>query len=154
MANPDNVARVDAVLLADGFFTAYSDVKKKVIAESSLGKWIALEAAAARGDKLFTITHTAIPTSGYPSVEDTVGKLLELTACDKEPSGSVGPAGMHETYDVDRGSFHVKGYAGVLAGDHVKQLQNMGETSWPYLKERWEGSVTTGANRALAAPGR
>lgn len=148
LSNPRDLARVDAVLLADGFFTAYADVKKKVIAEANLGKWVELEAAAAQGDKLFTITHTAIPTSGYPSVEETVGKLLDLTACTKESSNTAGPAGMRGTYVVDRGSFHVKGYAGVLAGDHVKQLQNMGETSWRYLEERWEESDAARANRA------
>jgi hypothetical protein len=44
---------------------------------------------------------------------------------------------MHETYTVDRGAFHVKGYEGVTAGDHIKQITAMGETLYPYLKARW-----------------
>ena len=38
---------------------------------------------------------------------------------------------MHETYVVDRGAFHVKGYEGVTAGDDIKQINAMGRCSTP-----------------------
>jgi hypothetical protein len=68
----------------------------------------------------------------------------------------VGPRDMHETYVVDRGAFHVKGYEGVTAGDHIKQIHAMGETLYPYLKARWEQPEAGGATAAAArasAPG-
>jgi len=139
MSEPANAEKVDAVLLADGFFTSFTNVKKRVINTASLERFVALADSAGKGDKLFAITHSAIPTVDYPSVEETVTKLLELTSNTKTPSTQVGPRNMHETYVVDRGSFHVKGYEGVTANDHINQIRAMGETLWPYLKARWDG---------------
>jgi hypothetical protein len=61
-----------------------------------------------------------------------------MTSTPKTPSTAIGPRNMHEIYSVDRGSFHVKGYEGLLAGDHIKQIHAMGETLYPYLKTRWQ----------------
>jgi hypothetical protein len=138
MSEPANVEKVDAVLLADGFFTSFTNVKKRVINTPSLERFVTLVDSASKGEKLFAITHSSIPTQDYPSVEETVAKLLELTSNTKTPSTNVGPRNMHETYVVDRGAFHVKGYEGVTAGDHIKQINAMGETLYPYLKARWE----------------
>lgn len=145
LSEPSNLDKVDAVLLADGFFTSFTNPKKRVINTASLDRFVALVDLASKGDKLFAITHTAIPTQDYPSVEETVAKLLELTSSTKTPSSNVGPRNMHETYVVDRGAFHVKGYEGVTAGDHIKQINAMGETLYPYLKARWEQPETAAA---------
>lgn len=138
LANRELAAQVDAVLLADGLFTSYSNLEKKTINTESLAPFVELAAAATRGEKLFVITHTAIPTTGYPSVSDTVSKLLELAALERVPSsGEVGSRHLQRTYVVDRGDLHVHGYAGVTATDHINQIRAMGETVYPYLRDRW-----------------
>ena len=153
MSDPANADKVDAVVLADGFFTSFTNVKKRVINTASLERFVALADTAGKGDKLFAITHSAIPTADYPSVEETVAKLLELSSNTKTPSSNVGPRNMHETYVVDHGSFHVKGFEGVTAGDHIKQINAMGETLYPYLKTRWEqGDATASTTLAAGAP--
>jgi hypothetical protein len=150
MSEPSNLEKIDAVLLADGFFTSFTNPKKRVINTASLERFVALVDSASKGDKLFAITHSAIPTQDYPSVEETVAKLLELTSSTKTLSTNVGPRNMHETYVVDRGAFHVKGYEGVTAGDHIKQINAMGETLYPYLKARWEQPEPSAATAATA----
>ena len=45
---------------------------------------------------------------------------------------------MHQFYKVDDGSFHIAGFEGTRAADHVRQLHAMGETAYPYLKARWD----------------
>jgi len=60
----------------------------------------------------------------------------------KIPSVALGPYDMQQFYEVDEGSFHVHGYRGTEARDHVRQLQGMGETVVPYLKARWDDSLT------------
>lgn len=152
LSDPENVEKVDAVLLADGFFTSFTNVKRRVINTASLERFVHLVDSASKNDKLFAITHSSIPTLDYPSVEETVAKLLEMTASSKSASNLVGPRDMHETYVVDRGGFHVKGYEGVTAGDHIKQIQAMGETLYPYLKTRWEPSAAGGATARASAP--
>jgi hypothetical protein len=146
LASRELAEKVDAVLLADGFFTSYTNLEKKTINTESLSPFVALAAAAMRREKLFVITHTAIPTTGYPSVTDTVGKLLELASVSRGPAApEPGPRQMRQTYAVDRGDFHVHGYAGVTAADHVNQVRAMGETIYPLLHDRWEPPPRTQA---------
>lgn len=138
LSDPQMEARVDAVLLADGFFTSFTNIKRRTMYTEPLEKFVRLVQAAERGDKLFAITHTTIPTGDYPSTQEVVGKLLDMASLQKVPSSALGPRGMHEIYEVAHGSFHVKGYEGVTASDHIKQIQAMGETLYPYLKLRWD----------------
>ena len=139
--------RVDAVLLADGFFTSYLDEKRRLMNVAPLEKFARLAESATHEGKLFAITHTTIPTVGYPSVNETVAKLLEMTSSTKVPTDIIGPPNMHAIYTVDRGNFHVKGYQGVLAKDHIRQISFMGETLWPYLKTRWDRDSATDAGK-------
>lgn len=148
---PANAERVDAVLLADGFFTSFSDPRKRLLHVTPLEKFARFANAATKNDKLFAITHTSIPTGDYPSTTECVGKLLEMTADTKVVSSLVGPRNMREIYSVDHGSFHVKGYDGLRAGDHIRQIQAMGETLYPYLKNRWEPSIANTATAPRAA---
>lgn len=146
------VPRIDAVLLADGFFTAFTDPKKRTVDTHSLEKFARFAEAAKRDEKLFTLTHTAIPTGPYPSVQECASKLLEMVHEQKTIATNDGPRQMHAIYTVDEGSFHVHGYDGTQAADHVKQLQAMGETTYPYLKARWEKQDANQAPPARSAP--
>lgn len=151
MSDPAAAERVDAVIVADGFFTSLTNIKKRTVNAASLERFATLAGAASKNEKLFTITHSSIPTVDYASTEETAAKLLEMTSSTKTPSKLVGPRNMHEIYAVDRGAFHVKGYEGVTAGDHIKQITAMGETMYPYLKARWEQPQAAGATAARAA---
>jgi hypothetical protein len=131
--------RVDAVLLADGFFTNFSDVKHRTVNKAGLERFVHFTDAARKNEKLFAITHTTIPTGPYPSVQECVNTLLELEHLSKKQCSIDGPEPkMHQFYKVDDGSFHIAGFKGVMASDHVRQLHAMGETTYPYLKARWE----------------
>ena len=154
MSDAASAERVDAVLVADGFFTSLSNLKKRTVNSASIERFVTLAAAASKDEKLFAITHSSIPTVDYASTEETAAKLLEMTSSTKTPSRAVGPRNMHETYAVDRGGFHVKGYEGVTAGDHIKQITAMGETMYPYLKTRWEqpAAGATAARAGTPAP--
>lgn len=136
----DSVAeRVDAVLLADGFFTNFSDVKKRKVNKQGLERFVKYAALARKNEKLFSLTHTTIPTGPYPSVQECANVLLELTQMTKKQCSVDGPRPkMHQFYTVDEGSFHIHGFQGVKASDHVRQLHAMGETTYPYLKARWD----------------
>jgi hypothetical protein len=138
MNDPSVAQRVDAILLADGFFTNFTNLQKRTVNPAGLEKFVRVVDAAQKDEKLFAITHTTIPTGPYPSVQECVAKLLDMTSLPKNPSTAMGPRNMHEIYSVDRGSFHVHGYEGTLAKDHVNQLRAMGETLYPYLKKRWD----------------
>jgi hypothetical protein len=72
----------------------------------------------------------------------------------KKPARSVGPGDLHQFYVVDEGSFHVRGFVGTRAVDHVKQLHAMGETEYPLLKARWDkqdAEMATSKDTAVAS---
>ncbi|MDF2697090.1 MAG: hypothetical protein K0S65_5473 [Labilithrix sp.] len=143
--------RVDAVLLADGFFTFFTDRKKRTVNAQGLEKFARYAEAAKRDEKLFAITHTTIPTGPYPSAQECVAKLLEMIDMTKTPGAIDGPHDMHQIYAVDQGSFHIRGFEGTQASDHVKQLHAMGETVYPWLKARWDKQDAAAAAAAGAS---
>lgn len=140
MSDPDSAAKIDAVMVGDGFFTSLTNVKKRTVNSDSLTRFVTLAESAKKDEKLFVITHSSIPTQDYASTEETAAKLIELTQTTKVPNTTVGPRNMHEIYAVDQGSFHIKGFEGFTAGDHIKHITAAGETMYPYLKARWDAS--------------
>jgi len=136
LAQPGAADRVDAVLLEDGPHTMYDG--QGHIYEPGIQKWVRFAQAAMRGDKLFALTHSSIPTLGYPSTTETIGALLRETSVDKVPTPATGPRGMREIYESHRGNFHVKGFLGTGVKDHIDHIRAMSDTVLPYLKARWE----------------
>jgi hypothetical protein len=131
------VARIDAVLLADGLHSNYTD-KKHGVDEAPLQKYARVAEAAIKGEKLFALTHSAVPTYGYPNTTETIGELLKMTSVSKTPNAAEGPRAMRQVYVSDSGEFHVKGFLGTGVKDHIDHIWAMNETMLPYLKARWE----------------
>ncbi len=131
-------ADADAVLLADGLFTGYVDPKRKTIYPKTLEPVAEYAERAKKGEALFVLTHTSIATEGYPGMPETAAELLRMVGLEKRtPKSSLGPASGKVLYEVHEGSFHVTGYDGLLAGDHISQIQHMDETEFSYLRARW-----------------
>jgi hypothetical protein len=129
--------KVDAVFLADGLHAAYSDTKKHTIDEHGLVKFARLSEEAERGEKLFVITHSSIPTYGYANVTESVGTVLKLASLEKEAPPSSSPRNMHALYTVNKGDLHITGYEGHGVADHIDHIWAMGQTMFPFLATRW-----------------
>lgn len=138
LGQPGVADRVDAVLLEDGPHTMYDSPGH--IYEPGLRKWVRFAEAAMHGDKLFVLTHSSIPTIGYPSTTETIGEILREAAVEKVPSQAVGPRGMRAIYECHRGDFHVEGFEGRTKEDHIDHIKGMSETVLPYLRERWSAT--------------
>jgi hypothetical protein len=136
LKQPGVADRIDAVLLADGPHTMYDAPHH--IYEPGMEKWVRFAESAMRGEKLFALTHSSIQTLGYPSTTETIGELLRETSVDKVATEAVGPRGMRAIYESHRGNFHVGGYEGQTAKDHIDHIKGMAETVLPYLRARWE----------------
>jgi hypothetical protein len=138
---PGNPERIDAVLLADGLFTSYRDPKRKLLNPGPLERFVTYAQAAARGEKLFVVTHSAVPTYGYPNMQETTSALLSMSAFERKPVDVMDASGMHRTSECHVGSFHLMGFAGDGVQAHMDHVQKMGELSWPYLRSRWATST-------------
>lgn len=122
-----DAARVDAVLLADGIFSRFSDPRAKTIETKPLDPFVRFGRLAIDGQKLMVVTHTAIETPQYPNVKectDVVLGALDLPASDET------------VYAFDRGELHVRGSAGKGPQDHVDQIRALDE-AYAMLARRW-----------------
>jgi hypothetical protein len=135
LRQPRMQERIDAILLADGPHANY--VASHQVNDKALEKWARFAQAAMRQEKLFALTHSSIPTVGYPSTTETVGELLRLTSLEKQPADAPGPRGMRPLYESGRGDCHVEGFEGTTARDHIDHIKAMGDTLLPYLRDFW-----------------
>ena len=91
--NDTLTTRVDAILLADGLFTNFTDRKKRTVNDQGLAKLVHFAELARKDEKLFAITHSSIPTVAYQSVQECTARLLELLSLTKTPAQDAGPLG-------------------------------------------------------------
>jgi hypothetical protein len=134
-----NADRVDAVLLADGLHTGFEPDKKRerIVNGAAMAPFTLFADRAVSGEKLFAITHSSIVTP-YASTTETATFLLQQEDMPRVDENSPGPRpNMMLLSSADRGHFHVRGYSGNDKPDHCDHLHAMGETLFPYLRERW-----------------
>ena len=81
------------------------------------------KAVAAR--KTFVVTHSEIFPGAYASTTECADYLLSQLALKRHSQLRQGPMGMQQLSAVDAGGFHLRGYAGNSAPDHVDHLQAM-----------------------------
>jgi len=130
---------IDAIVIADGLFTSWANKDKKIPNLRSLDALIAFAKRALAGERLLGLTNSRVPTFTYPTTEETTLSLLgTLSVPTAAPASSVGPRkGMFPTYEVHQAGFHVWGYDGDKAGDHIAQIRVMGDLLFPLIEKRW-----------------
>jgi len=123
-------ALVNNVLLLDGMHTSYMPEGKPLadggaVDSSGLDVFVkfAREAVAAR--KGFVFTHSEIFPGTYASTTECADYLLAQLGLERRALLRAGPMGMQQLSAVDAGRFHLRGYAGNSAPDHVDHLQAM-----------------------------
>jgi len=74
--------------------------------------------------KVFLLTHSSIPTPGYQSTTQTADYLINEIGAVRKPFSRQDEIGTQYSR-CDTGYFHLKGYLGDTASDHLKHLYNM-----------------------------
>src|SRR5712692_10177129 len=77
------------------------------------------------GRKTFVVTHSEIFPGAYASTTECADCLLAQLALTRHPQLRQGPMGMQQLSTVDAGGFHLRGYAGNAAPDHIDFLHAM-----------------------------
>jgi len=77
------------------------------------------------GRKTFVVTHSEIFPAVYASTTECAGYLLGELRLERRATLRHGPIGMQQLSAVDAGGFHLRGYAGNSAQDHVDHPQAM-----------------------------
>jgi hypothetical protein len=129
VTRPEDRARVDAILLADGLHAGFTDLRRRSFAPNALQAFREWGELAKRGEKLFAVTHSSIATDGYASTTECSKLLLKVLNVPAE-----GPF-----VSGQLGAFSVQGSAGEDKAAHITQFRQMDETLLSKLRQRWAG---------------
>ena len=134
----NDAARVDSVLLSDGLHAGFvGNERERRVNPAQMAAFELFADQAVADKRLFAITHSTIATP-YASTTETAQYLLDAEGVARIPMNIPGPRpDMDLTSRADRGSFHVRGFAGQDKPAHCNQLYAFGDLLLPYLKERW-----------------
>jgi hypothetical protein len=108
-------------LLADGGTIQASDID--VFVKFARAAVAGSRAVADR--KTFVVTHSEIFPGAYASTTECADYLLSQLALKRHPKLVNAPMGMQQLSAADAGGFHLRGYAGNSAPDHIDHLQAM-----------------------------
>lgn len=151
LRRPEYSAMVNNVLLLDGMHASYSPEGKLLadggtIQASDVDPFVNFAREAMRGSsprvskgsfnrdtgrrgdagkKTFVVTHSEIFPGAYASTTECADYLLAQLNLKRRPTLVEGPSGMQQLSAVDAGGFHLRGYAGNTAQDHVDFLHAM-----------------------------
>jgi hypothetical protein len=114
-ATPD--PRVDAVVLLDGLHG--SRIPEKLLAQ--MGPFIAFGKRAIKNEVFMFVTHSSVDTD-YASTTETMHLLASQLGGKPLSVRREDPVGMQLIEMFDRGSFHLRGYAGGGKMDHCASL--------------------------------
>jgi hypothetical protein len=130
LRRPEYFAQVNRVLLLDAMHASYSPEGKLLadggtIQASDIDAFVNFAREAVAGRKTFVVTHSEIFPGPYASTTECADYLLAQLSLKRIPKLAKGPMGMQQLSAVDAGGFHLRGYAGNTAQDHVDFLHAM-----------------------------
>lgn len=133
LRHPDQYRRVDAVLLADSLHAGYASETGGTrtvdlpVTEADLKPFLALARDALAGRKRLLINHSEVFPGTYASTTETADVLIRDVGLTRRPLLRAGPIGMQNLSEAKDGQFHVRGFAGNSAPDHMDHLYALGE---------------------------
>jgi hypothetical protein len=130
LRRPEHFALVNNVLLLDGMHASYSPEGKLLadggtIQTSDVEPFVNFARAALAGRKTFVVTHSEIFPGAYASTTECADYLLSQLSLKRNPKLVSGPMGMQQLSALDASGFHLRGYAGNTAPDHIDFLHAM-----------------------------
>jgi hypothetical protein len=130
LRTPEYFSKVNNILLVDAMHASYSP-EGKLLAEggvvnaADIDIYVEFAKQAVLGKKNFVFTHSEIFPGTYASTTECADYLLEKLGLKRNPSLKEGPVGMQQLSAIDVKGFHLRGYAGNTAQDHVDHFQGM-----------------------------
>lgn len=128
---PENYARVDRVLLIDGLHAGYVNGKpgpqESQLETEGLQIFLQFARDAVAGKKRMLITHSEIFPGTFASTTETADWLLLQLGLKRKAVVRWGPMQTQQLSVVQQGRFHLFGFAGNSAPDHVDQLHSLPE---------------------------
>jgi len=130
LQNPDHYSKVQCVIAVDSIHASYLEGKpgplESRLDEGPLSVFVRFARDASIGAKRMIIAHTEIFPGTFASTTETADYLLASLDLRRRPILRWAPFGMQQISEARRGRFHVLGFAGNTAPDHIDQLHALG----------------------------
>lgn len=117
---PEYYLHIDALNLADGLHCSSDDETM----EQQMHDFLRFARDARDRKKIMLITHSGIPTSGYKSTTETADYLIQKIGATRTSVSVQDDIGLQSSA-CDTGNFHLRGFTGETAEDHLKHLYAM-----------------------------
>lgn len=117
---PTYYSQIDALTLADGLHCS-SDPPTMVV---QMQDFVRFAMDARNGNKVFLLTHSSITTVGYENTTQTADYLISHIGTTRISFSAIDSIGQQFS-SADTGFFHLRGYFGTTAIDHLRHLYNM-----------------------------
>jgi len=117
---PNYYNRIDALTLADGLY-CNSDMATR---QQQLQDFLRFAQDARDGKKVMLLTHSSIQTSGYDNTTQTADYLITGIGAARTLVSRTDEIGLLHSV-CDTGNFHLRGYYGETAADHLQHLYAM-----------------------------
>jgi hypothetical protein len=133
LKQPGDARRIGSVILADSLHASYAGDAAAPrsadlpVDETSLEPFLGFAEEAAAGRRRMCVTHSEVYPGTYASTTETANALLRRVSLDRRPVLKSGPIGMQQLSEAIRGGFHVSGFAGNSAPDHMDHLYALGD---------------------------
>lgn len=128
---PEHYNRVQSILLLDGLHAGYvggkPGPKESSLVVDDLAVFVKFAQDAVAGKKQLLLTHTEIFPGTFASTTETADHLLKQLSLNRQPVLRWGPMGTQILCEVKQGRFHLLGFAGNSAPDHVDLLHALPE---------------------------
>ncbi|MEN8194709.1 MAG: T9SS type A sorting domain-containing protein, partial [Bacteroidota bacterium] len=120
LKNETYYLKIDAITLADGL---HSNLEESLMREQ-MKDFLRFAKDASNSKKIMLLTHSNILTYTYANTTETSDYLINNIGTTRNSVNISDAIGMQYSI-ADTGKFHVKGYRGDTAEDHMKHLYNM-----------------------------
>jgi hypothetical protein len=129
LGNRSNWPRIDAIILEDSLHTGYiPEGKPGPLDTGKLDVFVEFAREAVASHKRMLTTNSEVFPGTFASTTETTDYLVEQLGLKRRPILKSGPIGMQQISDVHSGRFHLLGFAGNSAPDHIDHLHAL--PSW------------------------
>lgn len=120
---PAYYEHITDLVLADSVHCGY--VNEKELNSAQLAPFLQFARDAAAGNKTMWMTHSSIQPPGYASTTETSDYLIAAVGGERHAASGIQGRGMRLISAFDKGNFHVRGYTGTVAIDHMDHFYSM-----------------------------
>lgn len=141
LRDPALFAAIDVLVAADSIHAELATAEPRTPSSAQMADFVRFAQAAARGDKVFVVAHSRIPTP-YASTTDCADHLLASIGASRSPSSLVTGRGLRVANEAHVGGFHLYDFDAGQQGDaearriHVECLRLIPELLHRHAPQR------------------